>query len=770
MRGLDFSGLNSRLMLEIRTLVPQWLPGGKMMGSEYCCGDLSGKPGSSLRVNMDTGKWADFAAGESGGDLIALYAAINNIDQKSAYEKLCEYTSHTPGTQKQKPNKDHGQDLKFAPPPKGTPLPKQLDDATTVWRWTSEDGHVLFLTARFDKNGKKWFSPWSWSTSNGWVSKLWPAPRPLYGLHFLKQHPKKPILVVEGEKSACAARKFAGEHYNIVTWSSGSKAYPKTDWSPVYGKDILIWPDADQPGAEAAQGIAKILHGKAKSIKIIELDHNDGWDAADSGFDWDSFVEWARPLAKVYVPEPDPSPKQPDEPPMPTEADMGPSQAQLNQAVMDIAEDKVPPKVDGAHYAKWQSMGLSMNGTKTAPQYNVDNTLTVLEEYPHLKNLMWYDEFHQRIMTYWMCGDDDPPREWADEDDVRLMRYLQRELGMGKTTKQMVMDAVKLYSRDNSRNEPKEWMNSLKWDGVHRIHSFFPNYMGCVDSDYSQAVSKNFWISMAARIMSPGCKMDNMVILEGKQGAFKSTALKVIGGAWFTEANEHPSSKDFYQILQGALVIEIAEMDSFNKAETETIKRVVSTPSDRFRPPYGKTPQTFPRQCVFVGTTNDKHYLKDVTGARRFWPLTVTDIDLARIKQDREQLFAEAVHRYKEGEAWHKVPKSALDEQEKRRQYDVWEEPVLNYISGKEYAIIEDICTSGECLGMPLERVNRQVQNRVANILRVLGWENGGTRRVLGRVRRVYEPIAPEQTRMPIPQAEEPPRPKPFNYAPGAEN
>lgn len=775
MRGLDFSGLNQRLLGDIRSLLSSWLPGGKLVGQEYCCGDLRGTKGDSLKVNIESGKWADFATGDKGGDLISLYAAINGIDQKQAYENLSGQAAHLPKPINTKPKKDHGQEqLKFAPPPKGTPMPEQLKNASMRWRYCSLEGETLFLTARYDnKDGSKFFSPWSWSPNKGWVKKLWPAPRPLYGLEYIGKNPDKPILIVEGEKAADAAREFAGRVYNVVTWSSGSKAFDKTNWKPIYGKSVLIWPDADEPGITAANDIAHMLSGACSEIKILDissLELDKGADAADMNFNWKRFIEWAKPIAKIYEPPPPPEPETTiltsDEPPMPSEEDMPPTSGQMMQEYVEQVQEKLPHKYTPAQYALWQDLGLVLNASGSNPQYNVDNAMIVLERYKPLQNLCWYDEFHQKVMTYWLT-ENDSPREWADDDDIRLMRRFQSEVGMVRTTKQMVTDAIHLYAKDHRRNEPREWMSGLEWDGIHRIHNFFPNYMGAVESDYSQAVSKNFWISMAARIFKPGCKMDNMVILEGKQGAFKSTALNVIGGDWYTESNESMTSKDFYQVFQGNLIIEIGELDSFNKAETTTIKKVVSTQVDRFRPPYGKSPQDFPRQCIFVGTTNDKHYLRDVTGARRFWPIFVTDIKLGEIKRDREQLFAEAVACFKRGETWYEVPKSAELEQEKRRDYDVWEDIIEGFITGKEYITVDEICTNSNCIGMARERIDKRVQNRVARILRILGWENGGTKRILGKKHRVYEPTEPQQTKMPIPP--QPEKRKVPNYAPGAD-
>ena len=154
-------------------------------------------------------------------------------------------------------------------------------------------------------------------------------------------------------------------------------------------------------------------------------------------------------------------------------------------------------------------------------------------------------------------------------------------------------------------------------------------------------------------------------------------------------------------------------------------KRMLSCRSDRYRSPYGRYAEDFPRQCVFVGTTNETQYLRDVTGARRFWPVTVGDIDLTRIENDRDQLFAEAVHFYKSGAKWHEIPtRDAEVEQEKRRVIDEWEGIVERFLNnplngGKE-VVCEDIFVT--CLGFPISKIDRSAEMRIGKIMRVLGW------------------------------------------------
>jgi predicted P-loop ATPase len=244
---------------------------------------------------------------------------------------------------------------------------------------------------------------------------------------------------------------------------------------------------------------------------------------------------------------------------------------------------------------------------------------------------------------------------------------------------------------------------------------------------------------MVARIYKPGCQADNMIVLEGKQGIRKSAALRVIGGAWFTEQHENVSGKGFFEVLQGKLLVEISEMDSFSRGEVTRVKQVVTNPSDRYRESYGRRAEDHPRQCVFVGTTNRDDWNRDETGARRFWPIQCNgEIDIAAIAANREQFFAEAVVRFKAGKSWWEMPSAETAvEQQKRYIAPAWVEPIQRYISQKR--IIDDSGTRWvsrtepladlsiadvfeQALDMPRSQWTKANEMRAAEALRFMGW------------------------------------------------
>lgn len=726
MQQIDFTGLAQTLLNRARELLPRWLPGGRLNGNEYQCANTHGGEGQSLRVNIVSGKWADFADDKKGGDLISLYAAIHNIRQIEAAKILTEEIG-VAVISKQQSNVVPS-DPKLIPPPVGVKAPifahHKLGMASNHWEYTDGEGRTLFYVSRHDNEatGKKEFVPWSYSqASQRWVNKLWPKPRPLYNLHELSKRAESHVCIVEGEKAAEAARKIIGNSYVVTTWPSGSTSWPYANWPVIYGRKVLIWPDADAPGLKAAQGIAEVLRPHCAEVKIIAVDKSKsgGWDAADAlseGMNWEQFKSWARPLAFLYQPAVQ-AEVMPEEIPPPNESDF--------RASVDITVHESAPAVEASTTSLWIKYDLVLNAKGNAPVNNSDNVKRVLEQDDDFKGHIWFDEFHGTIFTDW----NGPVREWSDRELNDLFILMQRKYGLTQVSIGMVDVAMRAKAHNDIRNEPRDWLKSLSWDGVPRVRASFTTYFGATSNPYVDQASENFWISMVARIMEPGCKVDNMVVLEGSQGKYKSTALNVIAGKWFTETNESPNNKDFYLIMRGNLIIEVAELDAFSKADTLTIKKTITCRVDRFRAPFERYVASHPRRCVFVGTTNENEYLNDPTGGRRFWPVTTGTIDLEALRRDREQLFAEALWRFEQGFKWWEMPEETAAVQESRRVIDAWEPIIEDHVQNMKEITTKDIAE--QALDLTAGQLDARASRRIGKIMRKLGFEYRSVRTLL---------------------------------------
>lgn len=319
------------------------------------------------------------------------------------------------------------------------------------------------------------------------------------------------------------------------------------------------------------------------------------------------------------------------------------------------------------------------------------------------------------------------PRPVRDTDVSQLQEWLQGFEGLAKITKDSTHQAVDYRAAECAYHPVRDYLSALVWDGDDRLSSLLPRYFGAERSAYTQQIGAMFLTAMVARVLQPGSKADYMVVLEGPQGAMKSTACSILGGSWFSDSlPDVTGGKDVSMHLRGKWLIEIAEMSAMSKAEDAALKAFISRPVERYRPSYGRKEVIEPRQCVFIGTTNKSTYLRDETGGRRYWPVKVGQIDVAGLMRDRDQLFAEAVHRYRSGDAW--WPDKEFErihirpQQEARYEGDPWEEAIERYISGRSRVTVSEIAREAICI--ETSRIGTADQRRIAAILNRAGWRS----------------------------------------------
>lgn len=288
--------------------------------------------------------------------------------------------------------------------------------------------------------------------------------------------------------------------------------------------------------------------------------------------------------------------------------------------------------------------------------------------------------------------------------------------------------AVARIAIDNGYHPIRDYLSGLKWDGTPRLDRFLPILFGTADTEYERTVGAKWMIGAVARIYEPGCKMDNMLVLEGPQNLGKSTALRTLfGSQFFTEmVSELRDHKRFVEQIQGKWVVEFAELSAIRRADVETVKAIITMQVDKTRMSYARQSAEFPRQCVLAASVNpktDTGYLTDPTGNRRFWPVWCTAIDRVRLARKRDQLWAEAVARYLDKEPWwlDDVQESrATEQQADRVSVDPWQDHI-------ETCLLIDVSyTSVEILEMTIKLPRHLhdgfAKTRVATIMTKLGW------------------------------------------------
>lgn len=313
------------------------------------------------------------------------------------------------------------------------------------------------------------------------------------------------------------------------------------------------------------------------------------------------------------------------------------------------------------------------------PERNEANIITALSNGEAFAGTLVFDEFRQEVLVIRALPWDEQsllPRPWTDADDVRCAEWLQRrEINVAPAT---VSRAAGVVAREIRIHPVRDYLMGLCWDGLPRLERWVEVYLGAEETALNRAVGSRWMISGVARIMQPGCKVDHMLILEGPQGSKKSSAIKTLAGAdWFTDELAEIGSKDAAQQMRGVWIVEFAELDAIGRAEVSRIKSFLTRTTDRYRPPYERYVITVPRQCIFAGSVNPETYLRDETGNRRFWPIRCGTIDIDALVRDRDQLWAEAVARYRDGAIWWLeepgLIEAAKTEQDQRYHSDAWD-------------------------------------------------------------------------------------------------
>lgn len=303
---------------------------------------------------------------------------------------------------------------------------------------------------------------------------------------------------------------------------------------------------------------------------------------------------------------------------------------------------------------------------------NIANIILILENDPALAGHIVHDLF-----TGMDSAKDGLPwnknaNQWTDTDDANLRVWLEKHYDI--TGKEKIADALTAVLTRHSYHPIRDYLSGLTWDGVPRLDRIIIDYMGAEDSELNRAMSRKHFVAAVARVFNPGCKYDYCLIMSGAEGIGKSTLLRVMGGKWFNDSITTLEGKEGMEQLRRAWVVELGELSGIKRSDVEQVKAHLSKQVDIYRAAYARRVLEHPRQCVFCGTTNEALFLKGDTGNRRFWVIpVVAELRKYRdwseaIRRDRDQLWAEAVHYYKQGEPLYLSEE--LEAQAKQRQQD----------------------------------------------------------------------------------------------------
>ncbi len=353
---------------------------------------------------------------------------------------------------------------------------------------------------------------------------------------------------------------------------------------------------------------------------------------------------------------------------------------------------------------------------------NLRNVAIILENAPEMEGVIAFDDFASRLVS----RHDSPAGEagpWTDSHDLATTVWLQGAWGVDASD-DLVSRGVRAVAAKQRVHPLREKLDALEWDGTARLDAWTTTYLGAEDTAVHRAIGVTWMLGAVARAFVPGVKVDAALILEGEQGKRKSTALSVLALGYFSDELADIGSKDAAMQIHGAWIHEIAELDAFGRVEMSRVKAFLTRTHDRFRPPYGRHIVELARQCVFAGSVNHGDWLTDETGGRRFLPVRVGTIDLEALRRDVEQMWAEAIVRFRAGELTY-VPDGDLNDElrahvAQRYRVDAWHDKIANYVTVHTNVSVDEIL---EHLGVETARRGQSEAQRVAKTLKHLRFE-----------------------------------------------
>jgi hypothetical protein len=626
---IDYKGIADELLLNAERYVREWLPGGVKQGNEYLPLNPKRddkKPGS-FSINVKTGAWLEGATGDKGGDLLSLYAYINNMSQGEAAKALSESNSISSISGRAR-NQAKGRKVDDGftlclPVPDDAPEPFNATSIAGGWHkpsakysYTDANGAVMRLIYRFEGNGlpKKEFRPLTcWRDKNGvlgWKYKDIPENRPLYNLDELARRPFEPVLVVEGEKCVEAVKKTLLK-YVVTTWHGGVNGINKTNINPLHGRKLVLWPDNDDVGKNTMRRIADKYGGRVLSIPP---DKPQGWDCADAaaeGWDVAKFEEF---ISAVGV----------------------------ENAVPGLSE--VAP------------MGIFPHRTEKGKIISTIENLRALMKYYKLE--IWYNEISKSIGSA-IDGVYD-----ASNNINGFYAQVISVSNLNGLPKSDVVSFLDYEAKNNHKNPVVEWISSKPWDGISRVNEICAA-VHCDDTiteEFKETMISKWLVSayaMVSRKDGDNTRTRGVLVFEGEESIGKTTFFKHLCGAdwggdigWFGEGMVlNPEKQDSILNINKVWIGELGEVESSTWRASPAIKAYLTNSAYILRLPYAKAAETIWSRTVYVGTVNGKDILNEATGDTRFWCISVLSLDdISGI--DMQQMWAEVKYYKDKGVVW----------------------------------------------------------------------------------------------------------------------
>jgi len=681
-------------------------------------------------------------------------------------------------------------------------------DAVRTWEYRFE-GDLFGYVARFERISSDGelvkdtvARTWCENVDDGrglqrWHWKAWDEPRPLYvPATLLSDGGRLPVVVVEGEKCAEAGHQLLGHEFDFVSWPGGCKAWAMAHWGWLMARTVYLWPDCDaqrerltkaerdagvdkatkpllppekQPGMQAMVHIGTRLQADLGcTVHLCKIPQpgnvSDGWDIADAiEQGWTAaqvrdFIRGAAPFVAVS----DEARAKSKPAPSGAGADQVEDAAGWRAKLLETAQGAIKPARENVVLA---IDGMALPDGRWLPGV------------PEAQGVIAFNDFTNDVLKLKPTPWGTPAGVWDETDELELGDWLSRTHWLPPMSRQTLEEAVSMVARRHRYHPARARFEALrgKWDGTKRLRTWLLRccrtegalLAGEDESDRAARLHDladhdmlgkylarvGTWVLMAIcqRVLVPGCKFDYMLILEGGQGLGKSTLARLLGGEWFADTGLVLGDKDSYQNLQGVLVYEWGELDSLTRAEVTKVKQFISSQKDRFRASFDRRPKDYPRQVVFIGTTNESHYLSDPTGNRRFWPVRVQgQIDLAWLRDNLEQLFAEALQYLGAGERFHpllreqvelfdpqqleRTVENALESAIRRYLYDEHQKVAMNGLNG---ALVSEITLADllTALGISVDKQTQVLTKQASAALGRMGWERGRASGRVGKVR-----------------------------------